>query len=268
MDKDGFFLAVDLGAGLGAKVGLFTTAHHQFGADLLHREKFAENFESFTEHLVEVLDELANKHGKRLVQARAIGIASPGLFRSDGSYLLAANLSFLTGHNLKQRLAEQTGLPVAIDNDANLGGLAEWSVLKTDLLYWVFGGGWGGAWIDKAGTVKFPALDWDGKDTSLHYTNEPGFAIPLSKLMLKTLFYQFGVSFDRFEQIVVEDLHLSEPKLTGPGGDPDSIRAEVILSGPGRCRLFRAVVGDDNFYERFLDIHETKQMQTPRSPAN
>ncbi len=263
MDKGGFLLAIDLGAGLGAKVGLFTTAHHQLGADLLHREKFADSFESFTGQLVQVLDELANKHGKRLVQTRAIGIASPGLFRSDGTYLLAANLPFLTGHNLKQRLAEQTGLLVAIDNDANLGGLAEWSVLQTDLIYWVFGGGWGGVWIDKAGTVKFPALDWDGKDTSLHYTNEPGFAIPLSKLTLKTLFYQFGVSFDRFEQIVAEDLHLPEPKLTGPGGDPDSIRAEVILSGPGRCRLFRAVVGDDNFYERFLDIHETKQMTDP-----
>jgi hypothetical protein len=131
------------------------------------------------------------------------------------------------------------------------------------LLYWVFGGGWGGAWIDKTGKVQFPALDWDGNDASLHYTNEPGYAIPLSKLMLRALFYQFGVSFDRFEQIVVEDLLLSGPKLTGPGGDPDSIRAEVILSGPGRCRLFRAVVGDDNFYERFLDIHETKQMTDP-----
>ena len=262
MDKDGFFLAVDLGAGLGAKVGLFTTAHpHRTPAAsgevrgklrVFHRgiwSRFSMSWRTNT--------------ANGWFRARAIGIASPGLFRSDGSYLLAANLSFLTGHNLKQRLAEQTGLPVAIDNDANLGGLAEWSVLKTDLLYWVFGGGWGGVWIDKAGTVKFPALDWDGKDTSLHYTNEPGFAIPLSKLMLKTLFYQFGVSFDRFEQIVVEDLHLSEPKLTGPGGDPDSIRAEVILSGPGRCRLFRAVVGDDNFYERFLDIHETKQMTDP-----
>ena len=33
-------------------------------------------------------------------EARAIGIASPGLFRSDGSYLLAANLLFLNDHNL------------------------------------------------------------------------------------------------------------------------------------------------------------------------
>ena len=37
----------------------------------------------------------------------------------------------------------------------------------------------------------------------------------------------------------------------------------MILSGPGRCRLFRAVVGDDDFYNRFLDIHETRQMTDP-----
>ena len=37
----------------------------------------------------------------------------------------------------------------------------------------------------------------------------------------------------------------------------------MILSGPGRCRLFRAVVGDDEFYQRFLDIHETRQMTDP-----
>ena len=81
--------------------------------------------------------------------------------------------------------------------------------------------------------------------------------------MLKALFYQYGASFDRFEQIAAEDFGFANGKLTGPAGDPDSIRAEVILSGPGRCRLFRAVVGDDDFYERFLDIHETEQMTDP-----
>ena len=196
-------------------------------------------------------------------EARAIGIASPGLFRSDGSYLLAANLPFLSGSNLKCRIAQETGRPTAIDNDANLGGLAEWSIVRTNLLYWVFGGGWGGAWIDKSGQVRFPAVDWDGDDRKLHYTNEPGYAIPLDKLMLKALFYQYGASFDRFEQIAADDFGQAHGKLTGPAGDPDSIRAEVILSGPGRCRLFRAVVGDDDFYERFLDIHETRQMTDP-----
>ena len=54
-------------------------------------------------------------------------------------------------------------------------------MVRTDLLYWVFGGGWGGAWIDRAGQVRFPALDWDGNDRKLHYTNEPGYGIPLDK---------------------------------------------------------------------------------------
>jgi len=256
-------IGIDIGAGLGAKIGLFAHAHHQLGECLLHREEFGETYDQLVTNLIARLHHLLKEHGFRMKQVSAIGIASPGLFRSDGSYLLVANLPQLTGHNLKERLAQETGVPVAIDNDANVGGLAEWSVLKMGLLYWVFGGGWGGAWIDKSGTVKFPAVDWDGDDRKLHYTNEPGYAIPLSRLMLKTLFYQYGTSFERFEQIAVEDMKLPGGRLTGPGGDPDSIRAEVILSGPGRCRLFRAVVGNDDFYHRFLDIHETRQMMDP-----
>jgi len=258
-----FYIAIDIGAGMGVKLGLFADRHRQIDDDLLRSEEYEPDFESFVAQLLIALDRLAKKNGRQIGAACAIGIASPGLFRSDGSYLLAANLPFLCGRNLKQRLADETGVPVAIDNDANLGGLAEWSVVQTDLLYWVFGGGWGGAWVDKSGQVRFPALDWDGDDRKLHYTNEPGYGIPLDKLNLKTLFYQYGASFDRFEQIAAEEFGKTDGKLTGPAGDPNSIRAEVVLSGPGRCRLFRAVVGDDNFYERFLDIHETRQMTDP-----
>jgi hypothetical protein len=263
MLTDRFSIAIDIGAGLGVKIGLFADPQNQFGDALLPREEFEDSFESLTAKLLDKLEQLLKQHDRPLSDARGIGIASPGLFRSDGSYLLAANLPFLSGRNLKQKLADATGLPTAIENDANAGGLAEWSVIRTDLLYWVFGGGWGGVWVDRTGTVKFPALDWDGDDRSLHYTNEPGYAIPLDKLNLKTLFYQFGASFDRFEQIAAEEQGLSTGKLTGPAGDPDSIRAEVVLSGPGRCRLFRAVVGDDEFYQRFLDIREKRQMTDP-----
>jgi hypothetical protein len=263
MDEERFVIAIDIGAGLGAKIALFADPNHQIGGGLLRREEFHDDYNRFVTRLLETIDELLRDNWRRMDQARAVGIASPGLFRSDGSYLLAANLPFLMGHNLKQQIADATGLPCEIDNDANVGGLAEWSLLQTDLLYWVLGGGWGGAWVDRKGVVKFPAVDWDGVDSSLHYTNEPGYAIPLDKLMLKTLFYQFGASFDRFEQIAVEDMEVAEGTLTGPGGDPDSIRAELILSGPGRCRLFRAVVGDDEFYKRFLDIHESRQMTDP-----
>lgn len=263
MGSKRFYVAIDVGAGMGVKLGLFRDSSHQIADDVLLNEQFDGDYEQFVSCLLSKLDEMAAREGGRLRDAAGIGIASPGLFCSDGSYKLAANLRFLIGHNLKQRLAEETGLPAAIENDANAGGLAEWSVLRTDLLYWVFGGGWGGAWIDASGEVRHPALDWDGEDQSLHFSNEPGYAIPLSKLMLKPLFYQFNASFERFEQIAVEDMALPEGKLVGPGGNPDTIRAEVILSGPGRCRLFRAVVGDDDFYYRFLDIKEKTQMWDP-----
>jgi len=263
MNSDPIYIAVDVGAGLGAKIGLFNGPLIQVGEGILAREEFADNFDDFVARLLDRIKQLVRQQGRRINEARAIGIASPGLFRSDGSYLLAANLSFLNGCNLPARLAAETGVPAMIENDANAGGLAEWSVMRTDLLYWVFGGGWGGVWIDKEGAVKFPALDWNGDDRTLHYTNEPGYAIPLDKLMLKTLFYQYGASFDRFEQLAVEELNVAGGKLAGPGGDLNTIRAEVILSGLGRCRLFRAVVGDDDFYTRFLDIREKRQMTDP-----
>lgn len=263
MNGEPLYVAIDVGAGFGAKIGLFSSPANQIGEDLLPREEFADNFDDFSARLVEKIKQLVRQFGRRMNEVRAIGIASPGLFRSDGSYLLAANLTFLNDQNLPKRLASDTGIPTMIENDANAGGLAEWSILRTDLLYWVFGGGWGGVWIDKEGIVKFPALDWDRDDRKLHYTNEPGYAVPLDKLMLKTLFYQHGASFDRFEQIAVEDLGLPNGRLTGPGGDVNTIRAETILSGPGRCRLFRAVVGDDDFYTKFLYIREKKQMSDP-----
>jgi len=263
MDKQGILVAIDIGAGLGAKVGLFRHPHHQISETLLHADQFGQDIDVLTSKLLETFESLLSISQLSVKDAAAIGIASPGLFASDGHYLLAANLPFLNNQNLRKRLEDATGLPTAIENDANAGGLAEWSILQNDLLYWVFGGGWGGAWIDRHGEVKFPALDWNGHDASLHHTNEPGYSIGLDKLTLKTMFYQYGVSFERFERIAAEDMGQCDGKLSGPGGSADQIRAEAILSGPGRCRLFRAVVADDDFYERFLDIHESKQMTDP-----
>jgi len=258
-----FEIAIDIGAGAGVKMGLFADPHHQIDDGLLRSGEYEEDYESFVGSVLERLSEMLDKNRLKMKNARAIGIASAGLFRSDGSYLLAANLPFLRDQNLKTRLSKETGLPVAIDNDANLGGVAEWSVVQAELLYWVFGGGWGGAWINQKGQVRFPALDWDGDDRKLHYTNEPGYGIPLDKLTLKALFYHYGASFDRFEHIAAEAFGGADGKLIGPAGDANSVRAEVILSGTGRCCLFRAVVGDDDFYQRFLNIHESEEMTNP-----
>jgi hypothetical protein len=260
MSDKGYLVSIDLGAGEGAKIGLFSPNEELLDQTLLPLNKYGESAEELADALALKVNGFVAGHGASMKDVRAIGMASAGLFRSDGSYLLVANVPFLNNKNLKDLLQARTAVPVAIDNDANAGGLAEWSVLKVELLYWVFGGGWGGAWISRDGHVRFSALDWDGKDASLHYTNEPGYAIPLEKSMLKSLFYQVGASYDRFEQILIEEFAPENGVISGPSGNPNQLRAEAILSGPGRCRLFRALIGDSDFYERFLDIHEVREM--------
>lgn len=260
---EGVVLAIDIGAGVGAKIGLFADGGGPFAETLLQLRDYGPSFESFTDRLVAEIESLMESSGTPRGSVRAGGIACPGILRADGSFQLVQNLHHWGGHNLKTALEESFGVPFGIENDANAGGLAEWSVLRLELLYWVFGGGWGGAWISADGQVRYPVLDWDGDDASLHYTNEPGYSIPLDKLMLKMLFQEVNASYERFERLLVAEFNPPEGIITGPSGNPDTIRAEVILSGPGRCRLFRTLVGDDDFYERFLDIHEAKEMFDP-----
>lgn len=258
-----YYIAIDIGAGSGAKIGLFESTDKQIDETFLPSKDYGLIPDQLLNLLTTKIEEILKNNHIAFKNLRSIGIASPGLFRKDGSWLLPANLLFLKNYNLRKTLSDKFNIPVAIDNDANIGALAEWSVLKTELLYWVFGGGWGGCWITEDGKIKFSAIDWDGKDSSLHFSNEPGYAIPLEKEALRTLFYSVESSYSRFEELLLDELNLDSKNLLGPNDNPRTIRAESILSGPGRCRVFRAVVGDDNFYERFLNIHETSQMSDP-----
>ena len=257
------YIAIDIGAGLGAKICLFHETDLPFAESLLSVEEYGPGFESFADALIGRIEEFLLQQRVDRSGLRGIGVACPGILNGDGSFHLVQNLPHWSGRNLKATLERFFGVPVGIENDANAGGLAEWSVLRLELIYWVFGGGWGGVWISREGVVRFPAVDWDGRDESLHYTNEPGYAIPLDKLMLKPLFNEVGASFERFDKIVTEELAPPGGVLTGPCGNPDTLRAEVILSGPGRLRLFRTLVGDDDFYERFLDDGESTGLSDP-----
>jgi len=259
MSRNRYFAAVDIGAGRGAKIGFFTEDHRKVSETLLGVQEYSREFDDFSRLLADRIRGAAPSDGSIV----SMGISSAGILSSDGGFQLFANCARYNGHNIRKAMEEAFGIPVAIDNDANTGALAEWSILRTELLFWVFGGGWGGAWISREGEVMFPAYDWDGRDSSLHYTNEPGYAIPLSKHRLRLLFLEVGASYDLFEQYLGEDPDLPESVILGPGGSSETLRAEVILSGPGRCRLFRAIVGDDTFYERFLNIHEARQMNDP-----
>ncbi|MFP4151792.1 MAG: ROK family protein [Alkalispirochaeta sp.] len=258
-----YVLALDIGAGGSTKIALCASPFQIVGEEELPIAEYGSNFDEYTASLVRRVTRLMHRVGVTESDLRAIGVATAGILGRDGTFLLISNIPILQGYNLKEWLARYYAVPVGIDNDANAGGLAEWSVLGVDLLYWVFGGGWGGAWISRDGRVQFPATDWDGDDATLHPTSEPGYAIPLSKMMLREVFNEVGATYERLESGLREEFGGDERALYGPSGDPDSIRAEVILSGPGRRRLFRAVVGDDDFYERFLDMHELDQMADP-----
>lgn len=258
-----YTIAVDIGAGQSTTVALCTAPLEIVAETELPVSDYGDDFATYADALAERIDRLITGAGVAPSGLRSIGVATAGILARDGSFLLIANVPALQGHNIRAWLEARYGVPVGIDNDANAGGLAEWSVLRVELLYWVFGGGWGGAWISRRGEVMYPATDWDGDDASLHPTAEPGYAIPLSKLMLREVFTEVGATYERLEHHLLEEFDGDPTALYGPAGDPDSLRAEVILSGPGRRRLFRAVVGDDDFYERFLDMDELDEMADP-----
>lgn len=258
-----YTIAVDIGAGQSTRVALCTSPSQIVTEDDLYLRDYGNSFEEYTRGLSDTIRHVIAAAGAQPAGLRGIGVATAGILGSDGEFVLIANVPVLQGHNIRSWLQHHFSVPVGIDNDANAGGLAEWSVLQVELLYWVFGGGWGGAWISRDGRVMFPATDWNGDDSTLHPTSEPGYAIPLSKMMLREVFTEVGATYERLEYHLMEEFHGNPAALTGPGGDLDSLRAEIILSGPGRRRLFRAVVGDDDFYERFLDMDELNEMADP-----
>lgn len=258
-----YYVAIDIGAGLSTKLAICASCPDFLAEDELFVRDYGDSFDRYVDALSDRIDRLIHQVGFRSNDLAGIGVATAGILNSEGGFLLIANVPILQGHSIRTALETRYRVPVGIDNDANAGGLAEWSILRIELLYWVFGGGWGGAWISRDGTVRFPAIDWDGDDAKLHPTSEPGYSIPLSKMMLREVFNEVGSNYERLEQHLIDEFHGNPSALLGPSGDAGSIRAEVILSGPGRRRLFRAVVGDDDFYERFLEMEEIDEMSDP-----
>ncbi|HNY27893.1 MAG TPA: ROK family protein [Candidatus Sumerlaeota bacterium] len=261
-DNKKYFVGIDLGTGSGAKVGLFKDHDTQIAETLLPRSRYGQTPESVTEALTQSVYHLLKKYNKTFTDLHAVGIATPGLLASDFSYVLASNLPFLNGFNLAEAIEASIGAPVSIENDANAGALAEWSVARTEILYWVFGGGWGGAWVSAEGEIRFPSVDWDGDDASLHYTSEPGYATPLSKEVTRSFLSDAGGDPDHFFNILRRDMAADGP-LLGPSGSTENLRAEMALSGPGRHRMFRALTHNDHTYQMHLTPQERELIYDP-----
>ena len=105
-----------------------------------------------------------------------VGMGSPGTVnREKGSVIGAYNLNWKTLQDLKGPIEEKTGIPFAIDNDANVAALGEqWAGAgnnEPDVVFITLGTGVGGGLISD-GQLLHGAIDAAGEIG--HVTVEPG----------------------------------------------------------------------------------------------
>lgn len=73
-----------------------------------------------------VCEQLLNESGMSTSEIKSIGIGVPGMMNVEtGEVLFSANLQPLANVNITTRLKEKFGLPVFINNDANVAALGE-----------------------------------------------------------------------------------------------------------------------------------------------
>jgi hypothetical protein len=226
------YLSIDIGAGSGTKVALFRGTEC-FIQENLPVRSYGSAYDDYFAALYNLIESLVSKDDR--VPA-GCGIAAAGIIDRDRTFKSVANIPVLNGHNLCDDLQQKLEIPAEVINDADAGALAEWNVLKTELLYWVLGGGWGGAWISDTGDLLFDSRGWDGKDESLHYTNEPGYSIPLEKNVIHNRFKSLGLSLTAYLSKWEEIFKTKIPE--GPSGRDDALKAETLISGNGRYVLF------------------------------
>lgn len=104
------------------------------------------------QQIAAMMNELLHAHGYTMEQTRGIGVGVPGpIDAKNGVVLQAVNLHWRQPVHLKEKLEALTGLPVAVDNDANLAALGEmWRGAgkgATDLVLITLGTGVGGGVI-------------------------------------------------------------------------------------------------------------------------
>lgn len=123
------------------------------------------------------------KNSSKDNKIESIGIGFPAVVSPDGFIHLAPNLKDFKNINLLQELKKEINIPILIENDSNIGALAELEIGegKNDntFLYITLGTGVGGSLVYKgslfkgmnfgAGEIGFTLLKHDAK---LNYDNE------------------------------------------------------------------------------------------------
>ncbi len=222
-----YFAAVDVGAGSGAKFGLFDAELNLMREYFLPRNLYGNTPTLFVDALEESVRAL------RSDSIRALGLAAPGITDKDGSYIITANLPFPSGFNPRAELSTRLELPVAHLNDGDAGGLGVYAECGRDVLYWAFGGGFGGSWVSREGSIMHSSVGWD-RVATLHPADEPGYAVLLSPDELDGALLSFHSSYDRLQRVLNE---------AGVQPVQGSFRAEEFVSGKGIPRLYKALGG-------------------------
>jgi predicted NBD/HSP70 family sugar kinase len=250
IDNGKIVAAVDIGAGRGAKIEIAKVVKSKIivlGESLYLQKNYGNSAKSFFSGLVKSLKNLASRIDVKLKHVCSLGIDLPGFLDANQNIQKCVNLPFLNGSNLRSPIEDSLGVPVSLINDGNSGALAEWSVRKKELVYWAFGGGWGGSWISDQGDIKFPTTHWHGKDQDIHISDEPGYKAEIAKDQAALIFLHHGQSFDKFLNNLALELSVNRKDLKGPDGHPDSLRAEVLVSGQGLWRIFNSIITDHQF---------------------
>ena len=103
------------------------------------------------DNIINALIELREFAVAKDLSPEGIGIGVPGIVDAGLVTGCATNLPDLEGMALGSRVEKQLGMPVCVENDANLMGLAEWKFGAarnlTDVIFLTIGTGIGGAMI-------------------------------------------------------------------------------------------------------------------------
>ena len=115
-------LGIDIG-GTFIKYGVFSP-----GLELLHEDKIriARNLPDFFAQILEMIGRAIRSHG-----VEAVGIGVPGFIsKKEKRIELSPNITFLNSVRLEREVSDRVGLPVTVDNDANVAALGEFISLE------------------------------------------------------------------------------------------------------------------------------------------
>jgi len=246
---DQLLAAIDIGAGLGTKIAIAGLKDFRTGClceKLLHQQEYGTDPLRFIQKLAHTLKKMMASCGLDFARLDSIGVSIPGFSDDTQKIISCNNLPFLDHCDIKGPLSCACGADVSIINDGDCGALAQWNVHRCELLYWTFGGGWGGSWISREGSVQFPNINWDGQDRTIHITNEPGYVSKITKKELGDIFKDYGASWDLFLENYAREVALEPCRVAGPDNDTNALRAETCVSGKGLWRIYHAFITKDD----------------------